>query len=302
MRHLNYGHLLYFWSVAREGSIARASEVLHVTPQTISGQLRLLEDAVGNKLFTRSGRRLVLSETGRLVFRYADEIFSIGSELAEVVRGRMPGGPVTFSVGLTDAVPKLVACRILEPALELDDPPKIVCREGGLEGLLGELAVHNLDLVISDSPAPPGLHVTAYNHLLGESRAAFVAHADLARRLRPGFPRSMTGAPLLLPLRASPLGRAIEQWFGEIDVFPQIVGEFEDSALAKSFARDGCGVIVVPEAIAPAVRKLYGLHKVGVTDAILERYYAISVERRLKHPAVLAVTHAAREELFAEPE
>ena len=301
MRHLNYGHLLYFWTVAREGSIARASEVLHITPQTISGQLRLLEDSVGNKLFTRSGRRLVLSETGRLVFRYADEIFSIGAELAEVVRGRIPGGPVSFAVGITDAVPKLVASQILDTALSMEDPPRIVCSEGTLDQLVGELAIHNLDLVISDSPVPPGLHVTAYSHRLGESGVAFVAVPKIARRLKRRFPQSLAGAPMLMPARNTPLGRALEQWFDEIEAFPTPVAEIADSALLKALAHSGAGVAPVPDAIADEVCRTYGLSRVGSTGAVLERYFAISVERRLKHPAVVAIIEAARQELFARP-
>lgn len=299
MRHLNYGHLLYFWTVAREGSIVRASEVMHVTPQTISGQLRLLEDAVGEKLFTREGRQLVLSETGQVVFRYADEIFTVGAELAEVVRGRVPGAPPVFSVGVTDSVPKLVACRILEPALALDETPRLVCREGPLEHLLGELAIHNLDLVISDMPVPGGLHVSAYNHLLGESGVDFVARPELARRLRRRFPESLSGAPMLLPSRTSPLGRGLEQWLDERELFPSVVGQFDDSALLKSFAHSGAGIIPVPAALSREVCDIYGLSRIGAAEGLTERFYAISVERRLKHPAVVAVTRRARDHIFA---
>ncbi len=300
MRHLNYGHLLYFWTVAREGGVAHAADVLHVTPQTISGQIRLLEDAVGAKLLQREGRRLRLTDTGRVVRRYADEIFSLGSELAEVVRNRSTDAPAAFSVGIVDVVPKLVAYHVLEPALEMEPALRVVCREGTLEALVGELAVHRLDMVLADGPMPGGLHVRAYNHPLGESGVSFLGPARMARTLRDRFPASLDGAPMLLPARETSLRRALDGWFDELSVQPRVIAEFDDSALLKAFGQAGKGLLPTPSAIEAEVARHYGLRVVGRTDAVRERYYAISVERRIKHPAVLAVTESARRSLFPE--
>ena len=298
MRHLNYGHLQYFWTVAREGSIARAATVLHVTPQTISGQLRLLEEDIGDKLFRREGRRLALTETGRVVQQYADEIFSVGSELARVVRSHGARTPATLAVGITDSVPKLVAWRVLEGVLGMPERPRIHCHEGKLQPLLAELALHGLDVVLSDSPLPAGLHVRAWSHTLGESPVSFLARAPLARRLRARFPRSLDGAPMLMPGATTALGAALERWFDSVGVVPEVVGEFDDTALLKAFGQGGAGVVPVVQAIEDDVRAQYGLQPVGRADEVRERYYAISVERRLKHPAVLAITTQARDRIF----
>jgi len=301
MRHLNYGHLQYFWTVAREGSIARASQVLHVTPQTISGQLRLLEQDIGDKLFNREGRRLVLSETGRLVMQYADEIFSVGTELARTVRGQGTRVSATLSLGITDSVPKLVAYRVLQSVLDLPERPRIHCHEGTLQSLLAALAVHELDVVLSDNPLPTGLHVRAYSHLLGESGVSFLGIPALAKRLRRNFPRSLSGAPMLLPSRTSALGSALEQWFDQIGVVPDVVGEFDDTALLKAFGQGGAGLVPVARAVESDVRTHYRLQLVGHADEVRERFYAISVERRIKHPAVLAITAQARDVIFQDP-
>ena len=299
MRHLNYGHLLYFWTVAREGGVARASEILHLTPQTISGQIRVLEESIGEKLFRRVGRRLVLSEMGKLVFEYADEIFSVGAELAEVVRTRTPRGPVTFTVGITDVVPKLVAARVLEPVLALDDPVRIVSLEGKLESLLADIAVHRLDLVLSDRPAPDGLNIRVYTHPLGESGVSFFADAATARRLRRRFPHSLGNAPLLLPTANTALRRSIDDWIERHDLVVNVAGEFEDSALLKAVGQVGGRVFPGPSAIESEIRRQYRMSVVGRTDEIVESFYAISPERRLKHPATAAISEAARTELFA---
>ena len=299
MRHLNYGHLLYFWTVAREGGVARASEVLHVTPQTISGQLRILEESVGEKLFTRVGRRLVLSEMGKLVFEYAEEIFTVGAELAEVVRTRSPRGPVVFRVGITDVLPKLVASRVLEPALALEDPVRIVCLEGKLEALLADLAVHRLDMVLSDRPAPDGLNIRAYTHPLGDSGVTFFSDAATARRLRRRFPRSLGDTKLLLPTSNTVLRRSIDAWLEQHDLVADVAAEFEDSALLKAFGRLGKSVFPGPTAIESDITEQYHVSVVGRTDEIREAFYAISPERRLKNPAAAAITETARSVLFA---
>ncbi len=299
MRHLNYNHLLYFWTVAREGSIARASEALFLTPQTISGQLKLLEEAIGKPLFHRVGRRLVLSETGQIVNQYADEIFSLGAELTQRMKSNDPGAPFVLNVGVVNSIAKLVAYQILEPALELEEDMRMVCWEGSLEQLLGDLAVHRLDLVISDHPIPTGLSVKAYNHRLGESGVSFFANAAKARSYARGFPNSLDQAPLLLPVNTSALRRRLEDWFEEQSIRPRIIAEFDDSALLKAFGEAGIGLFPAPTAISNKVESMYSARQVGTIDGVHETYYAISPERKIKHPAILSITESARERLFS---
>ena len=298
MRHLNYTHLLYFWTVAREGSIARAAEVLHLTPQTISGQLKKLGDSVGEALFAKSGRGLALTETGQVVSQYADEIFYLGAELTQRVRSKQALVPTILNVGVVNSVPKLIAQRILRPALTLGDPIRINCKEADLDMLLGDLAVHRLDLVVSDRPLPSGTHVRAYNHVLGSSTISFFAHRSIARQLQP-FPAKLNDAPILLPNTESALRRQIDQWFDGLDITPQLVAEFDDSALLKAFGEAGLGVFPAPTAIAEEVALMYHSRCLGTVETMEESYYAISPERKLKHPAVLAITEAARDELFS---
>lgn len=300
MRHLNYNHLLYFWTVAREGSIARAAEVLYVTPQTISGQLKLLDEAVGDALFHRVGRGLALSETGHLVFQYADEIFSLGAELAQRVRSKQPGIPSVLNVGIVNSIAKLIAYRVVYPALGLEESVRVVCREGDLETLLGELAVHRLDLVVSDRATPPGLNVKAYSHPLGESKVSFFAKRSIATRYSRGFPESLDQAPMLLPVGDSAVRRALDDWFEQTGISPQVIAEFDDSALLKAFGEAGAGVFPAPRAIASTVETMYHARCVGTAESVRETYYAISPERKLKHPAVVAITEAARARLFGE--
>ncbi|HEY5791506.1 MAG TPA: transcriptional activator NhaR [Gammaproteobacteria bacterium] len=298
MRHLNYNHLFYFWSVAREGSIARAAESLHLTPQTISGQLKLLEERVGAPLFQRAGRGLVLSETGQLVREYADEIFSLGAELAQRVRSEQPHAPSALNVGIVDSIAKLIAYRLLEPALVLEESVRVVCHEADLDRLLGDLAVHRLDLVLSDRPLPTGLSVKAYNHPLGESGIALFAQKRLAARYARRFPRSLHGAPMLLPAAGSPLRRALDDWFERAGVSPSVVAEFDDSALLKAFGEAGAGIFPAPSAIAAQVEHMYHARAIGEVDGVAESYYAISPERKLKHPAVMRITEVARSLVF----
>ncbi|MEZ5561109.1 MAG: transcriptional activator NhaR [Pseudomonadales bacterium] len=294
MRHLNYNHLLYFWTVAREGSIARASQVLHLTPQTISGQLKLLEEAIGKPLFHRVGRRLVLSETGQIVNQYADDIFSLGAELAQRMRSEDPGAPYVLNVGIVNSIAKLIAYQVLEPAMGGDGKLRVVCLEGDMEKLLADLAVHRLDVVISDHPIPPGLSVKAYNHPLGESGVSFFASRRIAARYARRFPRSLDGAPMLLPVLASPLRRQLDDWFEQNAVRPDVIAEFHDSALMKAFGEAGVGLFPAPSAIATKVEAMYGARRIGDAPKVSETYYAISPERRIKHPAVLRITEHAR--------
>jgi len=302
MRHLNYSHLHYFWVVAREGSIAKASESLHLTQQTISGQLKLLDQAVGQPLFDRAGRRLVLSNMGRMVYEYADEIFSVGAELAHVVRGSRASqatGPSTLNVGIVSSMPKLIAERIVAPALMAEQPVRARCHEASLEQLLSELAVHKLDIVLSDQPMPDGLGLKAYNHRLGESGMSFFARKDKARRFRNKFPQSLNDAPMLLPTQNSALRRRLDDWFESHELFPRIAGEFDDSALLKAFGEAGVGVFAGPTAIEAQICRMYRMAVIGQTDEIKERYYAISPERRLSHPSIILITDTARSDLFA---
>jgi LysR family transcriptional activator of nhaA len=298
VRHLNYTHLLYFWTVAREGSIAKASEVLHLTPQTISGQLKILEQSIGEPLFERVGRGLALTDTGQVVNQYADEIFMLGAELTQRVRSSQALIPTSLNVGVVNSIPKLVALRVLEPALTMDDPVKIICQEGDLDRLLGDLAVHRLDLVISDRPIPAGTNVKAYNHALGESHISFFAHRSIARKYQKRFPQSLDGAPMLLPNQTSPLRRGLDEWFDDMDITPLTVAEFDDSALLKAFGEAALGVYPAPAAIADEVASMYHSVELGAVDSISESYFAISPERKLKHPAILQITEVARAKLF----
>lgn len=299
MEWLNYHHLLYFWTVAREGSIARASTTLRLAQPTISAQLRTLEEHLGEKLFDRRGRGLVLTETGRVAFRYADEIFSLGRELLDVVKGRSPGRPLHLRVGISDVVPKLVAHRLLEPAMRLAEAVRIVCHEDHLDALLARLALHELDLVISDAPIGPQVKVRGFSHALGECGVHVFGTPKLAAARRRGFPGSLDGAPMLLPTEGSALRRSLDAWFDQRGIRPLVVGEFEDSALLKTFASQGAGLFAGPAAIDREIRAQYAVKSVGPLEGVTERFYAISAERRLTHPAVRAITEAARGELFA---
>lgn len=297
MEWLNYHHLLYFWTVAREGSIARAAHQLRLAPSTISTQIATLERTLGERLFARVGRRLVLSDAGRVVFGYADRIFGLGRELVAAVRSRPAGPAATVVVGISDALPKLIAYRLLEPALRIDTPVRLVSREDWPERLLAELAIHAVDIVLANVPAGPTIKVRAFNHLLGESGTTFLAAPRLAAIHHRRFPRSLDGAPILLPRETTPVRAALERWFEDTGVRPRIVGEFDDSALLKVFGQSGAGVFPVPTAIEAEVRRQYGVRVVGRVDEVRERFYAITLERKLTHPAVVAIREAARKTL-----
>jgi LysR family transcriptional regulator, transcriptional activator of nhaA len=298
MRGMNYNHLYYFWTVAKEGGIAAACERLHLTPQTVSGQLKVLEEALGAKLFSRAGRKLVLTDTGRVAFNYADEMFRLGAEMTEVLEGRAGGQPLAFTVGIVDVVPKMIAYRLLEPALHLSEPVHIVCREGKLDSLLADIALHKLDIVIADTPVGTTLNVRAFNHLLGECGITFFAARTLAARYRRRFPHSLADAPMLLPTTSTAVRGALMQWLDQQGIRPRIVGEFDDSALMNAFGQRAVGVFVAPSVVEQEITRQYDVRPIGRTDRVRERYYAISAERRLRHPAVVAVSQAARAELF----
>jgi LysR family transcriptional regulator, transcriptional activator of nhaA len=299
MEWINYHHLRYFWFVAREGGLVQAGKVLRLSHPTLSAQIRALEGQLGEKLFVKVGRKLTLTESGQVIFRYADQIFSLGSEMLDTLKGRSVGQLARLDVGIADVVPKLVVRRLLQPALALPEPVRIVCHERPYEHLLADLSLHALDLVLADAPVPAGSAVRAFNHLLGETGVSMVGTRALARTYRRGFPRSLDGAPMLLPLENLPLRRSLNQWFQAHDIKPRIVAEFEDSALLKVFGGDGLGVFAAPTAVEAEVLRQYGVEVIGRVEQVRERFYAISSERRLKNPAVVAICTAARDELFA---
>lgn len=299
MDWLNYHHLFYFWTVVREGGVSKAAEKLRLSQPTISAQVKMLEGALGERLLERQGRTLALTEVGRVVYRYADEIFTAGRELQETLKGRPSGRALQLTVGVANAVPKLIAFRLLRPAIEGHEAVQITCREDHPDQLVAQLAVHALDVVISDTPAPPHVRVKVFNHLLGESGTTFFAAEPLARQIRRRFPRSLNDTPTLLPTINTALRRALEQWFEAEDLRPAVAGEFEDSALLKAFGESGRAVFPAPTAIEREVCRYYRVAVVGRAPSVRERYYAISAERRLKHPGVLAITATARAELFS---
>ncbi|MDP2758109.1 MAG: transcriptional activator NhaR [Desulfurivibrionaceae bacterium] len=298
MEWLNYHHLFYFWTVMREGSLTAASARLSLAPSTVSAQLGKLEESLGGKLFQRAGRNLEPTDLGRLVFRYADEIFSLGREMMDTIRGRPAAGPLSLKAGVVDVLPKLIVRRLLEPALQLPERVKLVCLEDKEDALLAELAMHSLDVVLSDAPLRAGLSVKAYSHLLGECGITFFAVEKLAGNLREKFPLSLHEAPMLLPMKMTALRGALERWFTTLSIRPAIAGEFDDSALLNVFGQEGDGVFVAPTVIEPEMLRQHNVQVVGRTQAVKERYYAISVERIIKHPAVAAILEAARHNLF----
>jgi LysR family transcriptional regulator, transcriptional activator of nhaA len=294
---LNYKHLHYFYTVAKTGAVNRAAEKLHLTPQTLSGQLTQFEARLGVKLFRRSGRRLELTDAGRQTLSYAEEIFQVGSELERSLRDNREARRFPFRVGIADVVPKSIAYQLLAPSLTLSEPVYLVCREDRLDRLLGELAIHRLDMVLADRPMPPGMDVKGYSHPLGECGVAFFAAPELAARLKTGFPACLDGAPMLLPGEDSGLRSLLLRWLERKGLQPRIVGEFDDSALKKAFGKAGAGVFPAPVATANDVESQYNVVRLGDTRDLLERYFAISVERKVTHPAVLAILQAASQSL-----
>jgi LysR family transcriptional activator of nhaA len=301
MEWLNYHHLLYFWAVARYGTVVRASVELRLAQPTISGQIRRLEEVLGEKLFDRVGRHLVLTDVGRTVFRYADEIFSLGQDLMGTLKGRSSSRPLRLTVGVADVLPKALVQRLLEPAFHIGHPIQLVCREDRVvEDFLGALAGQELDLVLADRPLGPGVNVHAFNHLLGECGTTFLAKSKLAKKCRPGFPRSLDNVPFLLPAGHATVRRALDQWFDVSRVRPAVVGEFDDSALMYSFGEEGKGIFPSPTVFEAEFRRLYNVDVVGHVKTLRQHFYAISVDRRIQHPAVTAIIKTARQELFAQ--
>lgn len=296
---LNYRHLYYFWVVAKEGSVTRAAERLDVAVQTISAQLALLEQSVGKALLAPQGRRLVLTEAGRTALSYADQIFLLGEQLQDVLAETDVGQTMRLTVGLSDSLPKLTASRLLDAALKLPQKVKLVCHEDDFESLLGELSVHKLDVILTDRPVPSGTTLRVFSHLLGESETMLYGVPELAEKYRDGFPTSLKGAPLLLPTRNHAIRGRLDHWFESHDVRPDIVGEFDDSALLNTFGRTGLGMFPAPSALAPAVEEQFGAVPVGELTQVREQVYAISNERKIKHPAVDAILTASHVSVFA---
>jgi len=300
MEWLNYHHLLYFWMVAKEGGLAPAAKALHLTHPTLHAQIRALEDRLGEKLLHKKGRKLELTEMGKLVFGYAEEIFGLGRELLDAVKDRPTGRPARLQVGVVDILPKTLVRRLLDPALRLPEPVRLVCTEGKADRLLAALSLHELDVVLSDAPVGPGAAVRAYSHVLGECGVTFFASQALASRLEGRFPQCLDGAPVLMPGEGTALRRDLEAWFESKRIRPAVAAEIEDSALATAFGQDGLGVFAAPCAVEQTIVHQHEVEVVGRETGLVQRFYALSVERRLQHPAVVAILEAAREELFAE--
>lgn len=293
MEWLNYHHLLYFWMVAREGSLRAASDKLKVSQPSISAQLAALENSLGQRLFRRDGRGKALTDIGQLVLRYADDIFAIGQELMDAVEDRAGNRVLRVQVGVTDSFPKLLANQILQPIFKMKQPVHVICREGKLDDLLAQLITHRLDVVLADEPASGNLKVQTFNQRLGSSSLAICAVGPLAKKLKRGFPKSLQDAPALLPTANSSAGRTITQWFEKIGVQPRILAQFDDLALMKAVASDGKGFVVLPIAELDEASRHYNFQEIGKTKTTPENFYAITAERRIHHPAVVEITRSA---------
>ena len=296
---LNYHHLLYFWTVAREGSVTKASRQLRLAQPTVSAQLKALEDSLGERLLSREGRGVQLTEMGQIVFRYAEQIFNLGREMVQTVQRYPSGIALELRVGIADVLPKTIAFQLLEPALAGPEKVKIVCREGTAERLVAEMATHELDLVLSDAPMSSHSKIQAYNHLLGESEVAFFCVDKLWRQFHKDFPRSLNGAPFLLPLRSANFRRGLEQWFYDHDIVPDVIWEIEDSALIKVFGGAGKGILAAPLVSEDELKQRFDLRVLGKAEQFTTSIYAISVERKIKHPGVVAICKNARQRLLA---
>lgn len=297
MRTLNYNHLRYFWTVAREGTIARAAEVLHLTPQTISGQLGELELRLDVRLFSRNGRKLVLTDVGRLVYDYAENIFQLGNELTEALNRSDQNNCQRIRIGIVERMPRLLGCEFLKPAFEFDNV-SITCRSGKFDHLLGELSLHRLDMVLSDTPLNSSGNIRAYNHHLGDSPISFFTSSDKAKSYRLEFPDCLDKMSLLLPTMNTPLRRALERWFRTSNISPHVCGEFEDSTLQHYMSEVGAGVCVAPKLMKARLQSCHALECFADTRSVTESYYLISMERKLKQPVTQAVFQYAHDNLF----
>jgi LysR family transcriptional activator of nhaA len=298
MARINYQHLFYFWNVAKLGSVTAAADLLHLAQPTISGQLAVFEQSLGVKLLRKDGRRLVLTDTGRAVFHYADEIFALGKELTHMLNGLGTERGMRLNIGVSDALPKLITYRLLQPVLSLAEPAQIQCTDDKTERLLTEMGLHAIDMMLSDVPATPAAGMRLFNHFLGESATAVYAVPPLAERYRSDFPRSLNGAPFLLPTTNTALRRSLDQWFDSRQISPAVQAEVEDSALLKTFAAAGAGLFFSPQAVAGEIERQYGADMLGIADGVVERFYAITSQRRMKHPLVAIILRHARHGVF----
>jgi LysR family transcriptional regulator, transcriptional activator of nhaA len=298
LQDLNFLHLFYFWMVVRHGGITAACERLHLTQPTISTQIRKLEKSLEHQLFDRSRRELTLSEVGKTVYEYADEMFAVGREMLGALRGLPSDRAVRLLVGVPMMMPKLITYRLLEPVLHLPQPVQIVCNEAPLDDLITDLERHRYDVVLSDVPIPPSNRVRSFNHPLGNCGIAICGVRELASRYRRRFPESLDGAPMLLPSGNTELRRAINRWFDDAGYAPRVIAEFDDSALLKEFGHGGAGLFPIPAAVLDDVKRQYKVELVGHIDEVRARFYAITLQRKLTHPAIVAISQAAKEDLL----
>lgn len=297
MDYLNYHHLRYFWMVVREGGLRKAAERFHVSQPTISAQICALEQALGEKLFRRSPRGLLLTDTGQRAFSYADEIFALGQEFLHSIKQRPSTRPLRVNIGIADALPKVISHELIKPIFSMDQPVQAACMEGKVGDLLAQLVMFRLDLVLADEPAPSSLPMKVFNHHLGQCGIVFCAMPGMAANLRTGFPKSLTGAPALLPVANTVLRRTLDDWFRNMSLHPRVLAEYEDVALMKVAAADGLGFFPLPLLAVDEAIKRFGFEIIGNASGCREQFYAISAERRLSHPAVLAVKKSARDAL-----
>ncbi|HWR37302.1 MAG TPA: transcriptional activator NhaR [Clostridia bacterium] len=298
MEWLNYHHLYYFWNVVRAGSINQAAQQLRISPPAVSAQVRELQSSFGEPLFNRSGRKLVLTDMGRTVFDYAEDIFALGHELMDTVRNRPTGRPIRIDIGIVDVLPKMIAHWLIQPAMQLRESVRIVCREASADQLIARLATLELDVVLSDTPADPNVKVRAYNHPLGDSGITFVGVGSVAKEVKGTFPQCLNGVPMLLPTDNTGFRRNLDYWFDSKGILPQIVGEFEDYALLRAFGEAGTAVFPVPSVFEKQLKRQDRVRRIGMTDEVRTYFYAISAERKLRHPAVVAICDSARQQLF----
>jgi LysR family transcriptional activator of nhaA len=297
---LNYHHLLYFWVAAKAGSIVAATKELHLSHPTISGQIHRLEEVLGQKLFLRKGRSLVLTDAGRVAYGYAEEIFALGREFMDTVKGRPSEGTLRLVVGASDCLPKSIVNRILEPALKLEKCVRVIYREDrSIDSFLAELATYTIDVLLANAPAPKDLPVRTFSHLLGQCGTAFLAAPVLAKACRRRFPMSLDKAPVLLPNAGTIQRQALDEWFDSTGIRPTVVAELDDSALTREWGETGLGIFAVPDVVVKDIQRRWNLRLVGQTDDLKQSFYAISVERKIRHPAVLAICEAARKSIFA---
>lgn len=298
---MNFKHLRYFWTVAKAGGVMRASEQLHTTPQTLSGQIKQLEAWLGHDLFRKRGRGLELTNEGRVALGYAEQIFALGNDLENTIRlSRGQEKPLEFRVGIADSIAKSVAYHLLEPALGMPQQVHMTCHEGKFPELIAQLSLHKLDLVLADEPVSKRIGVKAFNHALGTSGMSFLCAPSLRKQLQGNFPECLHGAPMLIQGRMSSVRQQLDHWFNKHQLHPRIVGEFDDSALMNAFGREGRGIFTSPTVLDDETTLQFGVEVIGRSPELVEEFFAISVERHIKHPCVVAITKSAKAELFAQ--